>query len=269
MTTAQAILQSVYREPNLIALADTPTSAELTEGLDRLNTYILSVYGYELGEPLQDWQCPAPQRTAPIAANYPQAPYPMSTDVTILPFPLASDPGSDIYLYPPRNSRIVWGGTTATTVYFPEAPSAGTRMGLVVSPDADPTVALTLDGNGRYIQAPPLTGGTKADQYVPTLPISPAHWLYRDDIAVWVPIVTLALTDSLPFPQEFDDFWIVATALRLAPRYNKSLSAETQKAGMDALKRLKARYRQEGTTVYGSFDFPRSLQSYISGRWYY
>jgi hypothetical protein len=269
MTLASAIITAAYRELNLVALNDTPTTAELAEALPRLNAYIDSVVGFEIGENLTDWQVPAPQRTAPVAANYPQMPYPMSADTTLLPFPLTDDPGSDIFLYPPRNCRIYWGGTCATTVYFPEAPDPGTRMGLVAGPEANPAIAITLDGNGKFIQAPPLTGGTNGAQYVPPLPVTPSLWMYRDDLGTWLPIVDLAATDNMPFPEDFDDFFIVTLAMRIAPRYNKSVSAESQKAGMDALKRLKARYRQQGTTVYGSTDFPRSLQSYISGRWYY
>ena len=269
MTTAQALITAAYRELNIIARGTAPTTNQSTEALARLNAYIASVYGFEIGEPLSDWGFPAPQRTAPYAANFPQAPYPYSTDVNILSTPLAQDLSSTITPYPPRNSRVVWGGIVNSTLYFPESPSPGTRMGLVPGPDNLNTAVLTLDGNGRYIRSPLYPATADADQFVPALPIAPAHWFFRDDIGVWVPISNLSLTSDSPFPQDFDDFFIVTLAIRLAPGYNKTVSAESQKAGMDALKRLKARYRQEGTTVYGSFDFPRSLQSYISGRWYY
>ena len=265
MTLASAIIASAYRELNVVALNDTPTAAELAEALPRLQTYVDSVYGYELGENLMDWMVPAPQRTAPFAANFPQLPYPLSADSTMLPFPLASDPAANMYLYPPQNSRIVWGGTSATTVYFPEAPNAGARMGLVVSGGYDGSSVLTFDGNGKLIGT-----GAGTPQSVQPTPVVAARWVFRDDTGIWVPVTTnFAATDPMPFPEAFDDFFIVALAIRLAPRYNKNVAAESQKAGMDALKRLKARYRQDGTTVYGSNDFPRSLQSYISGKWYY
>jgi hypothetical protein len=34
-------------------------------------------------------------------------------------------------------------------------------------------------------------------------------------------------------------------------------------------KKFKARYRQDAPTTYNAQDAPRSLQSYISGRWFY
>lgn len=120
---------------------------------------------------------------------------------------------------------------------------------------------LTLDGNGRTI------GGAPQQQYY--APVPNMQWLYRADLGDWVPVQDMGLNDQCPFPEEFDDFFICALSMRLAPRYQKITAAETQKCAVDTLKRLKARYRQAGVTVYGSSDMPRSLQSYISGRWWY
>src|SRR5579864_8645241 len=129
MTLASAIIQSAYREGNLIPVGTSPTTAESTEALERLNRYVQGVYGDMLGENMMDWDAPAPQRTAPVASNYPQAPYP--TD-TLFGFgnPLSADPNGNIWPFPPANSRIVFGGVTPT-VYFPEAPLDGARMAIV------------------------------------------------------------------------------------------------------------------------------------------
>lgn len=263
MTTATELIQSAFREGNLIPIATQPTANELAEALPRLNSYIRGVFGQEMGEELSDWEVPQPQRTAPVAANFPQLPYPQSSDILILSSPSAGDALQDIYLYPPKNSRIVF-GSVAATVYFPESPNDGSRMALVQGSGAGdggvPGATLTLDGNGRTIEA--------ADTQSYAAPVTARQWLYRADLGDWVAVTTLAADDTCPFPIEFDDLWITALAIRLCPRYGKSATPETQAAFTQAMKHLKTRYRQAGTTTFGSDQFPRSSQSYISGNWW-
>lgn len=271
-TTASTIITAAFRESNLIPVGKQPTTDEQTEALPRLNAYIQGVYGYELGEFEMDWQIPAPQRTASIAANYPQLPFPSDTSGDIWPLPNATDPSQAIYSYPPKNSRIIFGGVTQTC-WFPEAPEPGTRMAVLSGSGAGDMgvsgAVLTLDGNGRNFNTLGDGLGTTTSTVDFTWNGPNQRWIYRDDLGMWVPIQELALTDVLPFPQEFDDLWICLLAIRLAPRYGKTTAPETEKIGMDSMKRLKARYRQSAPTVYGSSDFPRSLQSYISGRWWW
>jgi hypothetical protein len=261
MTTARALITAAFREGNLIPIGTTPNSDELSEALPRLNRYVRGVFGYEMGEELRDWPVPQPQRTAPIAANFPQAPYPTSVDASLLSFPLAGDPSLSITPYPPKNSRIVWGGKNDMRVFFPEQPDDGSRMSVVAGAGADATKVLTLDGNGRLIENAP-------EQVQPT-PVVPREWLYRADLGNWLRVQDMAIDDECPFPPEHDDLWICLLAIRLAPRYNKTIAAETQAIAAAAMKRLKTRYRQSADTVYRSFDTPRSLQSYISGQWWW
>lgn len=264
MTQATSLITSAYREGNLIPVGTTPTVNEQTEALERLNRIIFSTFGHEMGEPLMDWNVPQPQRTAPVAANYPQLPYPQGLDADLLTTPFAFDQTSQIFLTPPKNSRIVWGEVTFT-VYFPEAPEDGSRMGIVQGSGAGdggaPGQTLTLDGNGRTIAG--------SNTLVLPAPLTPTEWMYRADQADWRVVVDMGLTDQCPFPPEFDDLWIVWLAIRLAPRYGKTISPDTDSIGLKALKRFMARYRQSAPTTYGSSEFPRSLQSYISGRWFY
>lgn len=264
MTTAKSIIQSAYREGNLIPAGTTPTAAEQAEALERLNRLVQGTYGFEMGENLADWQFPAPQRTAPIAANYPGLPFPTDTAGDIWPLPIASDPTIAIYPYPPVNTRVVFGGV-AGTLFFPEAPLDGARMGLVQGSGAGdsgaPGAVLTLDGNGRTIQ------GSATKTF--TDPVVAQSWLYRADLADWTLVADMAITDNMPFPSELDDLWICALAIRLGPRFNKPTMPETAAALKVAMTRFKARYRQAAVITYGSSDIPRSLQSYISGRWWW
>jgi|GEM_PF-2388688 len=264
MTTATVLIQNAYREGNLIAVSTSPTTPEAAEALVLLNNFITGIFGYEMGENFKDWIAPNPQRTAPVAANYPQLPLsgfgesgnPLS----------ATQSAGTYYLYPPKNQRIVWGGTTLT-VYFPEAPLDGTRMAVLQGSGAGDSglvgAILTLDGNGRTIELAntyPYTFASPAT--------APRQWLYRADTGNWIAVLPLAAGDQCPFPQDFDDFFICALAMRLAPRYGKVTAAETKNTAIATLKQLKARYRQAGITTYGSEQIPGSAQSYISGNWW-
>jgi len=262
MTLASKIIQMAFREGNLIPIGSDPTAAEQSEALDRLNAFILGVYGSELGENLVDWVAPYPQRTAPVAANYPQAPYPMSMDASVTSLPL-SPSASNIYPYPPKNSRIIFGGVSLT-VFFPEQPEDGSRMSVVQGSGAGDGgtggSTLTLDGNGRTI------GGSATVALVD--PLEPMQWLYRADLADWILVETLGAADQLPFPPEFDDLWVAMLAIRLAPRYGKTVSPDTKMTAGSMMVKLQNRYRQTQVTIYGSQDIPSSLQSYLTGDWF-
>lgn len=264
MTTALSLITSAYRGMNVIPLGSTPSANQIAEALERLNRYVQGVYGHELGENLVDWLAPAPQRTAPAAANYPQAPYPLDAGGGVFGNPYASDLSSDISPMPPKNSRIVFGGVTYT-VYFPETPEPGSRMAVVQGSGAGdsgvPGAVLTLDGNGRTIE------GSNTKTY--TDPLTARQWIYREDLADWVAVVDMAQGDQCPFPSDIDDLWITALQIRLAPNYGKTTSPEVKDTFDRMLKKVKARYRQSAVTTYGSAEFPRTMQSYLSGRWFY
>lgn len=268
MTLASSIIQDAYREGNLIAVGVSPTSAEQVEALRKLNRFIAGVYGEELGENLADWPIPLPQRTAPIAANFPQLPYPMGLDGDLMGVPLVSSLSNEFAFYPPSNSRIIFGGVTGTC-YFPEAPSDGARMAIVQGSGAGDSgtdgAVLTLNGNGRTV-----AGAATSTFTWHTAPTTPVQFLYRADLGDWTVVnFSLALTDPIPFPFEMDDLWVCYLQIRLAPGYGKQVSAETEKTAMRMMKKLKARYRQPTNTIYGSGDIPNSFQSYAGNRWWW
>lgn len=263
MTAVSTIATAAFREGNILPIGQPPTLLEQAEALDTFNRLLKGVFGVEMGEELTDWLVPQPQRTAPVAANYPQLPYPANADFLALSTPFANDATINIYPYPPKNSRIVFGGVTST-VYFPEAPDDGSRMSVVQGSGAGdsgaPGAVLTLNGNGRTIE------GTNTKTY--TDPVTARQWFYRADLGDWKALTTLGWTDDCPFPDEVDDFWVPALAVRLAPRFSKPVSQETAAALKAALPRFKARYRQAGTTTYGSGNISRSAQSCLTGGWF-
>lgn len=255
MTIASSLIQTAYREGNIIPVGGTPSSAQQTEGLLLLNNFIRGVYGYEMGENLKDWLAPTMQRTAAQPTTYPQFPYACDPMLTL------SASAFGVAPFPPKNSRIVWGGVTMT-VYFPDNPQDGSRMAFVQGTGAGDSgvggATLTLNGNGRTIAA--------ANTQAIVNPGTPKAWLYRADLGDWKLVADLLIGDDCQFPSDFDDFFATALAMRLAPRYNKVVASETLKTGLASLKNLKSRYRQAGITTYGSEQYPSSFQSYVSGR---
>src|SRR6185437_8188280 len=173
MTIASDLIQAAYREGNLIPVGKSPTTDEQTEALDRLNGYINGVFGNEVGENLADWEVPAPQRTAPIAANFPQLPYPQNTAVDLYG-PAPSDITPSVWQTPPKNSRIIFGGSVDQTVYFPESPNDGSRMSLISGASLVDGTVLTISGNGRKIE------GVASQEF--TAPFDMRQWIYRADL---------------------------------------------------------------------------------------
>ena len=271
MTLYSDLITDAYRELNVTAIGATPSTAQQTEALTRLNAFVGGVYGEEMGENLADWPVPLPQRTATIAANYPQLPYPMGLDGNLLGVPEPTSLSTTFALTPPKNSRLVFGGVT-NTVFFPEAPDDGSRMAVVQGSGAGdsgvPGSILTLDGNGRQIVDPADT--TAKNTVALTDPIAVNQWMYRADLGYWQ-LVSFSglLTDTFPFPTDLDDLWVSMLAIRLAPRYNKAVRPETSATAVRMMKKLKARYRQAGTTVYKSGDIPATFQSYAANRWWW
>jgi hypothetical protein len=269
-STVASILSRAYREANVTALGVSPTASQISEGVDNLNSFMSIALGMDLGEPLSDWLSPAPQRTAPVAANFPQGP--QVWNGSLGPGALMGVYGTNVTPYPPINSRVIWGGVTQT-VYFPERPENGSRLSLVqgsgLGDAGAPGNVLTLDANGRYIgvpTTPPTVVPTNTFTFSSITPAS-ADWIYVAAYGIWMPIGTLKSTDTFILPPDYDDYFIVGTAGRLAPKYNKVLSAESQAAYMMAQAKVKSEFAQKHDTVYGSWEFPNSLQSYSAGRW--
>lgn len=240
MTIASSLIQSAYREGNLIPVGTTPTPAELDEALARLNNNVDCYFGMELGEKLEDWNVPSKQRTAPVSAHYPFTPF-------------KDDKPDAVTLYPPSNTRLVTHITGPTRVYFQQQPEDGARMGFV---NIGSTAFLTIDGNGRLVEG---------DFDIDIDPPDPREWFYRADLGNWVRVVPLAFGDESLFPREFDDLLICDLAIRLSPRYGVDPRAGTVKTYKDKMDQLKSRYRQHPLVPGKSEDIPRTWQSYLTG----
>ena len=71
-----------------------------------------------------------------------------------------------------------------------------------------------------------------------------AEWFFRADLGDWKKYAPLRDSDTFPFPEEFDDFFITLLAIRLNPAYNTQLDAQSQLVLARAKAQIRARYSQ-------------------------
>ncbi len=218
MTVASAIGFQALRESNIIGINATPTDPQAAEALSRLNNIVSSSLGWEVGEPLLDW--------------------PVGT-VGVDP---CNWPGWSAYRWqrPHPNVRLVVNHDSAETITLPAYPDDGARLALIDVGQNLATYPLTLNADGRRIEdQTSLTLNTNGESRT---------WLYRADLGNWIRTDTLLADSELPFPPEFDDAFITMLAMRLNPRYGRSIAQETVAAMERSVGQLRARYSQRVVT---------------------
>jgi hypothetical protein len=238
VTLISSIIGDAYREANILPLGKAPTANQVTEALRLFNGNIRSIYGGDAGESLIDW----PLGTFGTESGF-QLPY---TDYAIV--------------RPTINQRLIATNTVAKTVYLTPYPQDGSRMGI-----ADPfgrlaAFPVTLDANGRTIEA-------AATLVLNTNGLS-REWFYRADLGQWVRISSLLSTDPNPFPEDFDNFFIIGLALRLNPRYGREMDEQSALVFKSERRQFLARYLQsQPLEIDDSISWPfMSAQSYDQQR---
>lgn len=212
MSTAAEIIQDAYRESNLIALGQSPSTAQTAEALRRLNSMISALMGYEVSDRLLDW--------------------PVGTDN----LQMSTTWNEQLWKYLVPNVRIIVNQAAATTLYLPPDPRDGARIAIVDPRGLLAANNFTLEGNSRVIEnATSVTLSTNNLN---------REWMYRADLGQWVVSSILAATDDMPFPIEFDDFFITMLAMRMNPRYGRSISEETAVVLRDMRNKIRSRYYQ-------------------------
>lgn len=205
MTLASAIIKNAFRESNLLPLGQTPTTNQTTEALDLLNTLILSTIGNEAGDLLNDINIGGIRDQTSLCTSW-----------------------------VPDNVRLVVSQTASQTFSLDPDPYEGQRLSFVDVAGNFATYNLILSGNGRKIEgATSVTLNTNSES---------RQWLYRADTGNWVKIISLASSDSMPLPTEFDDYFITMLALRLNPRFAQTMTTETVEALKRARNLLRSRY---------------------------
>ena len=251
---AQEAVERAYREA-AIKTINSPafTTAELTEGLARLNGFLASLFGAEIGRLATDVQVPVFQRTATNPnADFHQG-FPGNLTNTDQPVGAMEQRAESEYIVPP-NSRILWRNPTDLTVFLPQYPTDGAQIEAVNTGGAG---TLTLDGNGRLVEG--------ANTLVLAPGFAPKRLFYRADLGNWIPLAPLTLTSETPLPPEFDDLLVSGTAIRLTGLDEIEPTAGTMFIFNRLMKRCKERYTQRQSVSPGGQYIPNSLQSYDMG----
>lgn len=240
MALVTEIIKDSFREANLIPITQTPTLDEQAEALRLLNRFVKSLFGMEAGEKLQ--------------------PYVVGTNNIATPTAVCSHNFSSPY-YVPLNARLLVNNSSSQTVQLNPNPQDGSRLAVIDVTGSFNSANFILNGNGRKID-----GSTTA--VLSTAGIQ-KEWFYRAELGSWMTITDLVLTDTFPFPEEFDDMFVIGLAFRLNPRNGVSMSDESGLIFKRLMKLFKARYSQkiETTSEEGLLRLT-SLRPYYYNRKY-
>ena len=217
MTQISDIITDAFRESNLIPLNATPTAPETTEGLNRLQAIIKSVLGNEVGYIMQDWKV-----TSASAITMPSG------------VALSSAQASAWYVQP--QARLQCSLSTSTSLSLDPYPNDGQRFSVVDVGGNFASNNLTLSGNGRKVNG--------SSNLVLSTNSAVREFMYRADLGDWVEIDTFTTSDNLPFPEDFNDYFTTALAMRLNPRYGRPLPPEAAARYDQQRKQIIIRYNQ-------------------------
>lgn len=201
MTLVSEILLAGFRESNTLALGQVPQQIQLDEALPLLQRILLSCVGAEVGYIMEDWNISDTSYTRPSGVPIPTA---KIAAFTVRP-----------------NSRLICNLAAALVLKLDALPQDGQRFSAVDAKNDFLNHTLTLNPNGRKIQ------GSTANLVLNVNGTS-KQWIYRSDLADWVILDTLAPTDEMPFPEDFDDYFAILLAMRINPRYGKALDQQSQ-----------------------------------------
>lgn len=259
MLISDAIARA-YREAAIKRIGSTLTADETAEGLIRVNDFLFSLFSDEIGENLVDFPFPPNIRNTPYPADTMAQQYPQNLSAFDQPFTPVMSTTSDPTTCP-QNVRILWRGTSASTIYLPEQPSDGARFAFA---DVGSTATLTINANGRKID----NGTSIGTTVTATNATDPSEWFYRADLGTWIVLKQLATTDSSPLPAKYDSLVVSGAAIRLTALDNIEPTKGTMFIYDRLLKNAKAQYKQHTNTTYGGQNLRPSYQGYSWNREY-
>ena len=213
MTTLSEICISAFRESQTFDLERVPTTAELNEALSRLRNII----ELHTRPPVQTiWL----GRERSLKADRGQ----IIRDFTDLQENNPVPPDTYVNLLLDQ----------AYEVKLPSSPGDGAVISFIDVAGTLGSHGLTIHGNGNNISGQPsITLDTSG---------STTKLMYRRDLGEWRPIILLDGMSQMPYPTEFDDFWIIMLAMRLNPRYGKEVNQITLQIFNDVRSRFMSRY---------------------------
>jgi len=201
MTLVSEIISGGYRESNTLAINQTIEPEQTVEALALLQTLVLSAVGGELGYIMEDW-------------NISSAAYVRPNGIAI--------PASQVASFTVKpNSRLICKLTAPLTLLLDPMPQDGQRVSVVDAGSNFATYNLTINPNGHKIE------GTTANEVLSANDTA-KQWIYRSDTGDWVLLDTLTDASEMPFPKDFDDYFKILLAMRINPRYGKTLDAQSK-----------------------------------------
>jgi hypothetical protein len=237
MTAVAEIIERGFFEAALTSELQHATPTQTTRAMTTLSTLVKFLYGTSAGE-------------------------------SLTPFPLGNvgvkDPVQfDCFDRIPQNSMLIASNEAPLTVYLPPSPSDGARVGISDPFNRLQAFPITVTGNGRAVDG-------QMQQVVETNGANPV-WFYRADLSAWVRIAPLLITDPMPFPEEFDEMFVLLLAMRLNPVYARDGISQAQ-AGMlgEMRQQFVARYLQSSPLEINpdiAFMSRQSFDNGITGDW--
>lgn len=215
MALVHEIIKDAYREANLIPITQSPTPDEQAEALRLLNRFVRSIFGNEAGDKLQSFTVGSLNVVT-------------TSQLPIFDFTTPN--------YVPLNARLMANISAATQVNLHPDPEDGSRVAVVDVAGNFNTFNLTLRGNGRGVD-------TATTAVLDTASLR-KEWFYRADLGSWMAITDLMISDTFPFPLEFEDLFVIGLALRLNPRNGVSLDDQSLTRYKRQLGIFKSRYTQ-------------------------
>lgn len=216
MTTVTKIIDKAFRASNITGTGQSPNTNEQTEALELLKPFVKSVFGNEAGDDFVDMAIGSEGIERPT--NFPW--YETVPD------------GNDWFV--PENYRLFVNTAEPVTLYLHPQPDDGARFAIRDMQNNFSTNNITLVGNGRLIDgATSVTLSTDGEA---------GEWFYNADTGNWVKYADLELANQFPFPEEFDDYFVMALAMRINPQYGKTLDPQAIQFYNRSKRQLQARY---------------------------
>ena len=249
MSTPTEIINLGFREANFTAIAASPSTDEAGEGLVILQNLVRTLFSNVANIKPVQWYIPSPQANSSKLIRHPA----LTSKQNHLNSP------ADIN-HPPSNVRLMMKNITAETVFFQYQPEDGALMEYV---DVGHTADVILDSNGALFGLTGFIDSITISKPDADTRLAPRKWVYRADLGSWIEIVDLVAGVELPFPSHFDDYFITAMAIRLAPRFGSPARAETRDRHRDMEGMIRQQYYQMKEAI---FEGPYlASQNY---RWY-
>lgn len=215
MATLRKIVTDAYRESGILQKGAALDADQLQEGLDKLLMLVDNVFGEEVGGPYVD-------------LNY-------GSNEVFNSFSIGSNKQTEIdNSFAKPSYRLFVHNSEAKTVYLDPSPYDGARFSVVDAAKNFSTKPLTIVADTRSIEG--------QNQIVLNTDGANVSWFYRADVGNWVKLTPLNVDDEMPFPSQFDDYFIIKLATRLHPRYLVQTAQETMMHYKEMQRKFRSRY---------------------------